>query len=142
MPVSAWPDVYCELTVRATFDEVPCVNVAVANIPPAVALTVFCPGADEDGTEKEAVNAPVEEVVTEEGVVETAPPAYVMETAALAGKLLPVTVTCVPAEPLAGLSEIDAVRYIAVRVMACVIDTVLVGVVEPLSAHLSKTSAP
>jgi hypothetical protein len=65
-----------------------------------------------------------------------------METWALAGKLLPVTVTCVPEEPLAGLSEIDAVRYIAVSVVACVMETVLVGFVELLSAHRSKTTEP
>jgi hypothetical protein len=75
MPVNAWPDVYCELTVRTTFDEVPWANVAVANMPPAVALTVFCPGVDDDGTENDAEKAPVDEVVTDEGAVETAPPA-------------------------------------------------------------------
>jgi hypothetical protein len=60
----------------------------------------------------------------------------------LGAKLLPVTVTCVPTDPLAGLSVIDADRYIAVSVAAWVIDTVRAGFVELLSAHRSNMMLP
>jgi hypothetical protein len=60
----------------------------------------------------------------------------------LGAKLLPVTVTCVPIVPLVGPSVIEADLYIAVSVVACVIDIVRAAFVEPLSAQWSKMMLP
>jgi hypothetical protein len=146
MPVSACPDVYWlpTVSVACAGTELPCVNTADALVPSEalVAVTVLAPEGDDCGTTNEAVKAPAALEVTAEGVVETAAPPYVRVIAVPAGKLLPVTVTCVPAAPAVGLRVIAAVLYTAVSVVACDIETVLDGLVEPLSSQWSKTMEP
>ena len=56
----------------------------------------------------ELVKLPVESVVIITGFVAIALLSYDIVIPELAAKLLPVTVTVVPAGPLVGLSEIDA----------------------------------
>ena len=87
------------------------VKVLEAVLVPSEAETV-CPPVADVGTLKEAENPPTLLLVILEGVVETRFPSYLIVIAVFARKLVPVTVTAVPAIPDVGLRDIDAVAAV------------------------------
>ena len=113
--------------------DVPTVNVAEAGCDSAsVAVTVEVPVTD-DNCVKVAIKAPLESVVIIVGLVLTAAPAYEIVMVLLEAKLVPVTVTTVPASPVDGFNDITGVLYTAVSWVSAVIVTDLGFVVEPSS---------
>jgi|SRR5947209_3176534 len=86
------------------------VNDAEAELDDAsVALTVWVPAAEDDDTVMETVKLPVEVLVMVVGVVVIPAPSYVIVMTEFTAKLLPETVTVVPAGPPDGFSVIAGV---------------------------------
>ncbi len=69
---------------------------------PSVAVMVCCPWDAASGTWKVALKPPAELEVTIGGVVTTDEPSNVILIVEFGANEVPVTVTSVPAEPLAG----------------------------------------
>lgn len=86
------------------------VNVAVADLLVASVARTVCGPADVVGTINDALKVPPEDVVTVDGVVDLVAPSYVIVTIEFGEKVLPVTVTEMPGNPLVGLRLIDAVE--------------------------------